>query len=182
MALANSLLQGSREEWSLVRRHPSERTFGVQVAGSKIAPLARCAEVLAKEVGSSEHPGIDFVDINCGCPIDLVFRTGAGAARKSHWPLRVSPMSHGSPVLDSPGKLGKIINGMNRSLGAIPLTIKVRTGVKDGKNTSHKLMSRLPEWGVSAMTASSICVLRTKGHADLVTRYMAEHVNRDTPS
>ena len=84
MALANSLLQGSREEWSFVRRHPSERIFGVQVAGGKTAQLARCAEVLAKEIGSGEHPGIDFVDINCGCPIDLVFQTGAGAARKSH--------------------------------------------------------------------------------------------------
>ena len=49
---------------------------------------------------------------------------------------------------------------MNRSLGTIPLTIKVRTGVKDGKNTTHKLIPRLAEWGVSAMTASSMYILR----------------------
>ncbi|KAF8319144.1 uncharacterized protein EI90DRAFT_2978648 [Cantharellus anzutake] len=135
MVLSGSLLQGSREEWSLVRRHPSERVFGVQVAGSKAVPLARCAEVLAEELGSGENPGIDFIDVNCGCPIDLVFQTGAGAA-----------------LLDAPGKLGKIIRAMNHSIGAIPLTIKARTGVKDGKNTTHKLMSRVGGWGVSAMT------------------------------
>lgn len=59
-----------------MRRHPSEKVFGVQVAGSKPSNLAPIAEVLAKELG----PNIDFVDVNCGCPIDLVFKTGSGSA------------------------------------------------------------------------------------------------------
>jgi hypothetical protein len=46
-------------------------------------------------------------------------------------------------VLDAPGKLSKILVGMNRALGDIPLTVKLRTGVKEGKNTAHKLMPRL---------------------------------------
>lgn len=58
-------------------------------------------------------------------------------------------------MLDSVGKLGKILVGMNKALGDIPLTVKLRTGVKDGKNTAHKLMPRVaPEFGVSAMTVS----------------------------
>lgn len=57
-------------------------------------------------------------------------------------------------VLDAPTKLGKIVVGMNRALGDIPLTIKVRMGVKDGKNTAHKLVPRLRGWGVSAMAVS----------------------------
>ena len=77
VGLATSFLSGSKEEWSLVRRHPSETMFGVQVAGSKPTTLAPTAEVLAKE----SNGGIDFVDVNCGCPIDLVFRTGSGSAR-----------------------------------------------------------------------------------------------------
>lgn len=56
-------------------------------------------------------------------------------------------------MLDAAGKLGKIVVGMNRALGDIPVTVKLRTGVKDGKNTAHKLMPRLgPEFGVSAIT------------------------------
>ena len=58
-------------------------------------------------------------------------------------------------VLDAAGKLGKILIGMNKALGEIPLTIKLRTGVKEGRNTAHKLMPRIDaEWNVAAMTVS----------------------------
>jgi len=78
VGLASSFLSGSKEEWSLVRRHPSETIFGVQVAGNKPANLVPTAEVLARECSGN----IDFVDVNCGCPIDLVFKSGSGSARK----------------------------------------------------------------------------------------------------
>ena len=56
-------------------------------------------------------------------------------------------------VLDAPAKLGKIIIGMNKVLGDIPVTVKLRTGVKDGKNTAHKLMPKLAaEFGAAAIT------------------------------
>lgn len=77
MGLANSFLSGSKEEWSLIRRHPSEKIFGMQIAGSKPTLLVPAAEIIGKECGS----GLDFVDINCGCPIDLVYKTGSGSAR-----------------------------------------------------------------------------------------------------
>lgn len=42
---------------------------------------------------------------------------------------------------------------MNKALGEIPMTVKLRTGVKDGKNTAHKLMPRLStEWNVRCIT------------------------------
>ncbi|KAF9224744.1 zinc finger dihydrouridine synthase [Gyrodon lividus] len=132
MGLATSFLTASREEWSLVRRHPSETIFGVQIAGNKPSTMVPTAEILGKEFAG----GIDFVDINCGCPIDLVFKTGSGSA-----------------LLDAAAKLGKIIVGMNKALGEIPVTVKLRTGVKDGRNTSHKLMPRLTsEWGTGCIT------------------------------
>ncbi|KAG8978890.1 tRNA-dihydrouridine synthase 3 [Tulasnella sp. JGI-2019a] len=143
MALTTSLLTGNRDEWSLIKRHPSESMFGVQLAGSRPEPLARIAEVFATELGPTgrglgalgPHNGIDFVDVNCGCPIDMVFKSGAGSA-----------------LLDNTARLGKILATMNRALGEIPLTIKVRTGVKDGRNTAHKLVPKLPGWSVGAVT------------------------------
>ncbi|KAI9569197.1 hypothetical protein HD554DRAFT_2328226 [Boletus coccyginus] len=132
MGLATSFLTSSREEWSLVRRHPSESIFGVQLAGNKPSTMVPTAEVLGREFAS----GIDFVDINCGCPIDLVFKTGSGSA-----------------LLDTPAKLGRIVIGMSKALGEIPVTVKLRTGVKEGRNTAHKLMPRLSsEWGVGCIT------------------------------
>lgn len=123
--------------------------FGVQVAGSKPSVMVPAAEVIGKELAGN----VDFVDINCGCPIDLVFKTGSGSARE----LPSSPLSKhdvkNGIVLDAPAKLGKIIIGMNKALGDIPVTVKLRMGVKDGKNTAHKLMPRLaPEFGAAAIT------------------------------
>ena len=79
VGLATSFLAGSKEEWSLVRRHPSESIFGVQLAGSKPAAMVPTAEVIARECAGNA----DFVDINCGCPIDLVFKSNSGSARTS---------------------------------------------------------------------------------------------------
>ncbi|KAF7800240.1 hypothetical protein EIP86_011487 [Pleurotus ostreatoroseus] len=132
MGLANSFLQGSKEEWSLVRRHPSEKIFGMQIAGSKPQLLVPAAEIIGKVCANN----LDFVDINCGCPIDLVYKQGSGSA-----------------LLDAASKLGKIIVGMNKALGDVPVTVKLRTGVKEGRNTAHKLMPRLgAEWGAAAIT------------------------------
>ncbi|WOO83651.1 tRNA-dihydrouridine(47) synthase [NAD(P)(+)] [Vanrija pseudolonga] len=133
MALAQPLVTGSAEEWALVRRHESEKMFGVQLAGGFPNRMVPAAELLAKELGPS---GIDFVDINMGCPIDLIFQQGAGSA-----------------LMDQPTRLGKILVGMNRALGEIPLTVKFRTGILNNKPNAHKLMPRYEtEWGVSAMT------------------------------
>ena len=79
VGFATSFLTSSHEEWSLVHRHPSETIFGVQLAGNKPSTMVPTAEVLGREFASS----INFVDINCGCPIDLVFKTGSGSARTS---------------------------------------------------------------------------------------------------
>ncbi|OAX43757.1 FMN-linked oxidoreductase [Rhizopogon vinicolor AM-OR11-026] len=134
MGLATSFLTASASEFSLVRRHPSESMFGIQLAGNKPSTLVPAAEVLGREFGDAG--GIDFVDVNCGCPIDLVFKTGSGSA-----------------LLDAPAKLGKIVSGMSRALGEIPVTIKLRTGVKDGRNNAHKIMPRAAtEWGIGCIT------------------------------
>jgi hypothetical protein len=56
-------------------------------------------------------------------------------------------------VLDTPAKLGKIVIGMNKALGEIPVTVKLRTGVKDGRNTAHKIMPRLStDWNAGFIT------------------------------
>ncbi|GAA6060860.1 hypothetical protein JCM10212_006240 [Sporobolomyces blumeae] len=130
MGLAQEFLSGNANEWSLVRRHPSEKLFGVQITGSKPQVLVPAAEAIVK------NADIDFLDVNCGCPIDLVFNKGAGSALLAH-----------------ATKLGKSLVGMSKVLGEVPLTIKIRTGVTNTQPVAHKLMPRLQsEWGVSAVT------------------------------
>lgn len=73
MALATSILGGNPSEASLLRRHPCERTFGVQLAGNNGSILARCAEFVDRECE------VDFIDLNCGCPLDPLCKKGIGA-------------------------------------------------------------------------------------------------------
>jgi tRNA-dihydrouridine synthase 3 len=135
MGLAQEFLTGNKNEWSLVRRHPSEKCFGVQLCGNRPQTLVAATEHL-----KAEAPELDFIDINTGCPIDLVVKKGAGSA-----------------LLDQGSKLGKILRGMSLAAQETPVTIKMRTGIKTGVNTTHKMMPRaVKEWGVGALTVGII--------------------------
>lgn len=141
MAMSLPLIQGLRPEWALMKAHESEISpprytpksvvqgydnskdlkFGVQISANKPQGALKATEVLSKLI-----PNIRVIDLNCGCPIDLVFRTGAGSA-----------------LLDAPTKMEKMIRGMNAVSGEIPITAKIRTGTRDNKPTAQKLIERL---------------------------------------
>ncbi|CAG8595851.1 5480_t:CDS:2, partial [Acaulospora colombiana] len=120
-----------QSEWALMKRHVSEDIFGVQLCGCKAQHLVKCAEVLSNEIE------VDFVDINLGCPIDLVFNKGGGTALLRH-----------------DGRIGKIIRGMQRVMD-FPVTVKFRTGIQDNMPVAHKLMPKFESWGVALATVST---------------------------
>jgi len=128
MALGVKLLQGSGSEWALTKRDPSEDIFGVQICGSNIEAMTRCAEIINNEVK------VDFVDLNCGCPIDLITKTGAGSA-----------------LTERKRKLEGIVRGMMSVLD-VPVTVKMRTGKSETDPTAHSLLEPLSKLGVSAVT------------------------------
>lgn len=154
MAMSLPLIQGQKSEWALMRAHESEATppayqptdqvvknynnakdikFGAQIAANKAWQALKVTEVLTQLC-----PHLRVIDLNCGCPIDLVYRTGAGSA-----------------LLDSPGKLEKIVRGMNAVSGEVPITVKIRMGTKDNKPSAMKLMDRLIYGGQEAFELGS---------------------------
>lgn len=128
MAMAVPLLQGMNQEWALVKKHESEDIFGVQLCGNNPYTMTKCAQVL------QENMQIDFIDINMGCPIDLVYREGGG-----------SGLLHREKVLQS------IVTSMNQVM-TIPLTVKTRTGIVMGKNIAHNFMPYFRDLGASLIT------------------------------
>ncbi|KAJ5904615.1 tRNA-dihydrouridine(47) synthase [Penicillium tannophilum] len=142
MAMSMPLIQGAKSEWTLMKAHESEMLppsitkgdnvvqgydnskdfkFGAQIAANKPWQAVKATEVLSKFT-----PHLRVIDLNCGCPIDLVFRDGAGSA-----------------LLDHHSKLEKIIRGMNMVSEQIPITVKIRMGVRDNYPTALKLTERL---------------------------------------
>lgn len=116
MTMCTSLLKGHLPEWALIKRHKSEDIFGVQVCGNNPYVLTKCAQLLDNEFD------IDFIDLNLGCPIEMVYKQGAGTG-----------LVRRQNVLES------CVRSMSNIL-SIPLTVKMRTGVSNGENIAHKLV------------------------------------------
>ncbi|KAI2801514.1 tRNA-dihydrouridine(47) synthase [NAD(P)(+)]-like protein, partial [Blomia tropicalis] len=122
MALCQSILEGSQSEWALLRRHHTEDFFGVQICGASPQQLSRVAQLI------TEQCDVDFIDLNMGCPIDLIYRKGAGSA-----------------LMERKKKLDEIIYSMT-SVADVPLTLKMRTGVYQNRNIAHSVISTVREW------------------------------------
>ncbi|NXT58592.1 DUS3L synthase, partial [Pluvianellus socialis] len=128
MAVCTNLLQGQSSEWALLKRHHTEDIFGVQLEGAFPDTMTKCAELLNQTIE------VDFVDINVGCPIDLVYKKGGGCA-----------------LMTRANKFEQIVRGMNLVLD-VPLTVKIRTGVQEKINVAHKIIPKIREWGASMVT------------------------------
>ena len=128
MALAANLLQGQNSEWALLRRHREEDLFGVQLAGSNVDTLTRAAEMVGRECE------VDFVELNSGCPIDVVFNKGGGCALMKRRP-----------------KLKRMVWCMQSVLD-VPLGVKVRTGVGEAARNAHEVIVDMAEVGAGWVT------------------------------
>lgn len=128
MALCDSLLKGAKQEWALVKRHESEDLFGAQICGNNVYIVSKVAQLL------QENTELDFIDLNLGCPIDLIYKQGGG-----------SGMMHRLPTLEASVRCAS-------TLLSIPFTVKMRTGVYQNKKIAHTIMPRISEWGASLIT------------------------------
>ncbi|KAI9730758.1 MAG: tRNA-dihydrouridine synthase 3 [Cirrosporium novae-zelandiae] len=149
MAMSLPLITGQKSEWALVRAHECEISppkykpqgivntaydnsrdlkFGAQIAAAKPWQALKATEILTELC-----PKLRVIDMNCGCPIDMIFRQGAGSA-----------------LLDREAKLEKMLRGMNAVSKEVPITVKIRMGTADNKPTAHKLVDRLMYGGVGA--------------------------------
>lgn len=67
MACSVPLINGISQEWALAKRHVSEDIFGVQLCGNSPQLVAYATQVI------KENCEVDFIDLNLGCPIELIY-------------------------------------------------------------------------------------------------------------
>jgi tRNA-dihydrouridine synthase B len=111
----------------LLRIHPDEHPVSMQLFGADPEIMASAAETVAAA-------GADVIDINMGCPVPKVCKTGAGAA-----------------LLEDPDRAVAVARAAVRGSG-LPVTVKLRPGHRPGDRGGIALASRLvEEAGISGL-------------------------------
>src|SRR5213078_498549 len=103
-------------------QHGNERTLGYLRIASDEKPLAvqifgSEPEVMAEAARMVEDAGADLVDVNFGCPVRTVTKTGAGAT-----------------LLDDPKRACRVIAAVATAV-SVPVSVKMRRGLEDGSRT-----------------------------------------------
>lgn len=73
MISATALLYESRRTYDMLKRHSSESILGVQITAASADDMGRAVEILARH-------DFETIDINMGCPVKKVVKTGCGSA------------------------------------------------------------------------------------------------------
>jgi nifR3 family TIM-barrel protein len=112
---------------SYLKTHPDEKPLSVQIFGSQ-------PEVMATAAQMAVQGGADMVDINMGCPVKKVVKTGAGAA-----------------LLRDLNKADRVISSVRRAC-SVPLTVKIRTGWSPGAPVALEIARVIETCGADAVT------------------------------
>jgi tRNA-dihydrouridine synthase B len=119
--------------------HRNERTFGylrvaadehplaIQIFGSDPGAMADAARMV-------EAAGADIVDMNFGCPVRKLTKTGAGAH-----------------LMEDPGLACRVVEAVAAAVD-VPVTVKMRRGVANGSRACLELGPQLVEAGAAALT------------------------------
>jgi tRNA-dihydrouridine synthase B len=120
-------------------QHRNERTLGylrvasdehplaIQIFGSDPAAMAEAARMV-------EAAGADIVDMNFGCPVRKVTKTGAGAS-----------------LLDDVDLACQLVEAVAGAT-SLPVSVKMRRGVENGSRRCLEVGPRLVEAGASSLT------------------------------
>ena len=112
----------------MLRIHPEEGPVSIQLFGGDPDVMREAAAVAAAA-------GPRLIDLNFGCPVKKVLKTGAGAA-----------------LLDEPDRAVAVARAAGEGSG-LPVTVKLRSGMRSGERSGVELARRLvAEAGVAAIT------------------------------
>jgi len=104
----------------LMRIHPDEHPVSIQLFGNSPEAMKSGAEIAARS-------GADLIDINMGCPVPKVRKTGAGAE-----------------LLADPELALEVARAAAEGSG-LPVTVKIRSGLMPGDRSGYDLAVRLVE-------------------------------------
>lgn len=127
MISSNGLVHNSVKTHEMLHSQPAEKPLSVQIFGSDCSLMADAATIV-------ECSGADILDINLGCAVKKVLKTGSGAA-----------------LMKDPQKVEAILKKIRKTV-KIPLTIKIRTGWESSGSQALKIAEIAQACGLDAIT------------------------------
>ena len=127
MVSCAGLQHGNERTLGYLRIARDEHPLAIQIFGSEPDVMAEAARMVA-------DAGADIVDINFGCPVRKVTKTGAGAT-----------------LLEDPDRASRIVSSVADAVD-IPVSVKMRRGLENGARTCLALGPRLVEAGAASLT------------------------------
>ncbi len=120
-------------------QHRNERTLGYLRVGADEHPLAiqifgSDPVAMAEAARMVEAAGADIVDVNFGCPVKKVTKTGAGAS-----------------LLDDADLACRLVEAIATAV-PLPVSVKMRRGVENGSRRCLEVGPRLVEAGAASLT------------------------------
>ena len=126
MISANGLVHRSSKTHELLQSRIEEKPLSVQIFGSDPYVMAEAAAIV-------EASGADLLDINLGCAVKKVLKTGAGAA-----------------LMKAPKKAEKIFLAVRKAI-CIPFTVKMRAGWDKSGNEAFAIAKVAEAGGVDGI-------------------------------
>ena len=139
MVSVYGLIYGNVRTGGYLDFREEERPIGVQLFGHEPEAMARATEIVLS------RPKIpDLIDINMGCPVRKVTKTGAGVAL----------MADAERAVAIAAAVVEVANSLTTGAGErspVPVTVKLRAGLTPGDGLAVALAPRLQAAGVSAL-------------------------------
>ena len=127
MVSAKGLVTGHERTRRYLASDPRERPLAVQIFGHEPEVMAAGAQMVVEA-------GADVVDINMGCPVRKVVKTGAGAA-----------------LMRVPRAAAAVVAAVRRAC-KVPLTVKIRAGWSPERTTACEIGRVIQDCGADAIT------------------------------
>ncbi|MCF7914609.1 MAG: tRNA dihydrouridine synthase DusB [Spirochaetaceae bacterium] len=126
MVSAEAIARGNQKTHDLMERGDSEEALGIQIFLSQPDQAERALPDIL-------HYSPSLIDINCGCPVPKVVKTGAGAA-----------------LMQQPERIYALVRRLS-SATEIPITVKIRSGWNESSINFEEAGRAAVEGGASML-------------------------------
>lgn len=127
MVSVEALIRDHKRTHGMLHTDPAERPVAFQIFGSKPASMAEAAHIVSQGE-------VDFIDINMGCPVPKILKSGAGSA-----------------LLRDVGLAREIMSAV-KGASKVPVTVKIRLGWDARNIVAVDLALAAEAAGIAAVT------------------------------